>query len=348
MVCVSDGGAAMTDRYEQAKEESRVSYCFDLYDLGVNYRISRARDKLNQLALLWQFGRFALGPAGDTPEEAEAEAQALADEEDEGTVGQGALFRAASRVFRRVSAALAALAASAGAMAYHAALVCFNGPTWDARLSACSESDSTEREEGRHKPKRDGAIEFLLRFKDFLHKTSFDVEGDGGCNDESVGQSDAAADATQAKGRRTALFAQLQELLRATYSAMRDVPSGDGPRGTLDLSKPPSPVRVVVGAPRQALSRLLSRTESHLQLTKKTTQMVEERRRSEQALAQALEDGGRPARVYGWLRKLNSGQACCHYPAPAPSELMAVSCIPHARPPQHFTPPNRCGLGVEE
>ena len=32
--------AVMSDRYDQAKEQSRVDYCFDLYELGVNYRSS--------------------------------------------------------------------------------------------------------------------------------------------------------------------------------------------------------------------------------------------------------------------------------------------------------------------
>ncbi len=285
-----------------------MSYCFDLYELGVNYRISRTRDKLNQLALLWQFGRFALGPAGDTEKEAEAEAEALAQEEDEGTVGQGALFRAASRVFRRVRFALAALAAGVVDFAYHTVLFCFTGPSWGSTARA-------EEKEGSPTLEPDGAVKFLLRFKAFLHRTTNDEEDDC-CSDGSTGKADALADAASAEGRRSARFARLQEHLEATHDAMRKAPTEDAP---VDLRQPPSPIRGgSADLPRPALSRLLSRKGSQLLVTKKTAEMVEERRRSEQALAHALTNGGRPARVYGWLRKLNSGQVRYRFPAPDP------------------------------
>jgi hypothetical protein len=326
----------MTDRYDQAKEESRVSYCFDLYDLGVNYRTGRARDKLNTLALLWQLGRFALGPAGDTAEEAEEVALALAEEEDEGTVGKGALLRAANRIARRARSACTALTATVVEAGYHAALFCIAGPTWGAKSVGDSRDGDSPVDGGtagkgksaRKSVKSENAIEFLLRFKAFLHKTADPADEDtfGGCE----GEGEPTPADTRTAERQTAQFAQLRECLEFTHEAMQKTPK-EGAR----CAASPASLLAEGPVPRRTLSRVLSRTESNLRVSKKTAEMVNERRKSEQALAQALANGGRPARVYGWLRKLNSGQACAAAPhahrPPIPPTSSFVTRVGRAR-----------------
>jgi hypothetical protein len=309
------GAAVMSDRYEQAKKQSRVDYCFEVYRLGVNYSTGRSGHKINQLALLWQLCRFVLSGAASSEDEKEKEKEAECAEDEDSSAATSKEFRQALRVAHRAAGAFYATSRYIFIGLQSVVFLCFRGPDWEyiSNIWSCDKGEKSGHDEnpndkhgastektGQAKSNQDTGIQFLLNFKQYLEEIAIVPEYAGG-ND----QNGAAEKMESARMKR---FDELRELLEATYTARE--------RGNCSNDALKSEQELTASGAAEAAANSLNRGQRRRLLIPKvhpamgqTKEMNEKMRaQCENELNESLKKGEHRAIMSGWLRKLNSGE----------------------------------------
>jgi hypothetical protein len=296
----------MSDRYEQAKKQSRVDYCFEVYRLGVNYSTGRSGNKLNQLALLWQLCRFVLSGAASTEDEREKEKEAEYVEDEDSPAATSREFRQALRIARRAAGAFYAICIYILMGLQSVLFLCLRGPDWKyiSNFWSDDKGEKSENDEmpiekhgaspektGKPKSCQDTRIRFLLNFKQYLEEIAIVPEYAGG-DDQNADKMESV---------RMKRFDELRELFEATYTARERSNCSDyALKSEQELTGSANLKRVQRGR------LLIPKVQPAVGQTKEMNEKM--RAQCENELKESLKKGEYRAIMSGWLRKLNSGE----------------------------------------